>query len=88
MYVKFPYVRGPGFYGTGLLNILGNSSAAMTAAWREALDAGTFASEQQRQGRPMIGQVLASFANCLLTSCWHRQQTRVRFDRFARVSSR
>jgi hypothetical protein len=43
MYVKYPYVPGPGFYGTGLLNILGNSSAAMTAAWREALDAGMFA---------------------------------------------
>lgn len=44
MYVKYPYVPGPGFYGTGLLNILGNASAALTAAWREALDAGMFAS--------------------------------------------
>lgn len=44
MYVKYPYVPGPGFYGTGLLNILGNASAAMTSAWREALDAGQFAS--------------------------------------------
>ncbi len=44
MYVKYPYVPGPGFYGTGLLNILGNCTAAMTAAWREALDAGMFAS--------------------------------------------
>jgi hypothetical protein len=43
LYVKYPYVPGPGFYGTGLLNILGNSSAAMTAAWRETLDAGMFA---------------------------------------------
>lgn len=43
MYVKYPYVPGPGFYGTGLLNILGNCSAAMTAAWREALDTGMFA---------------------------------------------
>lgn len=43
MYVKYPYVPGPGFYGTGMLNILGNSSAAMTAAWREALDAGMYA---------------------------------------------
>ena len=43
-FVKWPYVPGPGFYGTGLLNILGNASAAMTAAWREALDAGMFAS--------------------------------------------
>jgi hypothetical protein len=44
MYVKYPYIPGPGFYGTGLLNVLGNCSAAMTAAWREALDAGMFAS--------------------------------------------
>ena len=43
MYVKYPYIPGPGFYGTGLLNVLGNSSAAMTAAWREALDAGMYA---------------------------------------------
>jgi len=43
MYVKYPYVPGPGFYGTGMVNILGNASAAMTAAWREALDAGMFA---------------------------------------------
>lgn len=43
MYVKYPYIPGPGFYGTGLLNVLGNSSAALTAAWREALDAGMYA---------------------------------------------
>jgi hypothetical protein len=43
MYVKYPYVPGPGFYGTGLAHILGNSSAAMTAAWRIALDSGMFA---------------------------------------------
>jgi hypothetical protein len=44
MYVKYPYIPGPGFYGTGMLNILGNSSAAMTAVDREGLDAGMFAS--------------------------------------------
>lgn len=44
MYVRYPYVPGPGFYGTGMLSILGNSTMAMTAAWREALDAGMFAS--------------------------------------------
>lgn len=43
MYVRYPYVPGPGFYCTGLLNILGNASAAMTAAWREALDTGMYA---------------------------------------------
>jgi hypothetical protein len=42
MYVKYPYVPGPGFYGTGLLNILGNSSAAMTAAWRLSFDSAMF----------------------------------------------
>lgn len=44
MYVKYPYVPGPGFYGTGMLNILGNLAAAMTAVDRESLDAGMFAS--------------------------------------------
>ena len=44
MYVKFPLVPGPGFYGTGMLNMLGNSSAALTAVDREGLDAGMFAS--------------------------------------------
>lgn len=44
MYVRYPYVPGPGFYGTGMLSILGNATMAMTAAWREALDAGMFAS--------------------------------------------
>jgi hypothetical protein len=44
LYVKFPYIPGPGFYGTGLLNTLGNLSAAMTAVDRESLDAGMFAS--------------------------------------------
>lgn len=43
MYVKYPYVPGPGFYGTGLLNILGNASAAMTAAWRIGLDTAMYA---------------------------------------------
>lgn len=42
MYVKYPYIPGPGFYGTGLLNVLGNSSAAMTAAWRLSLDAAMY----------------------------------------------
>lgn len=43
LYVRYPYVPGPGFYGTGLLNILGNASAAMTAAWRLSLDNAMFA---------------------------------------------
>jgi hypothetical protein len=43
MYVKYPYVPGPGFYGTGLAGILGNASAAMTAAWRLSLDTAMYA---------------------------------------------
>jgi hypothetical protein len=42
--VKYPFVEGLGFYGFGLLHILGNSTAAVTAAWRLALDAGMMAS--------------------------------------------
>jgi len=41
--VKFPFVPGLGFYGIGLLHILGNSTNAITAAWREMLDNGMFA---------------------------------------------
>lgn len=44
VFVKYPYIEGLGFYGIGLLHILGNSTQALTAAWREALDAGMFAS--------------------------------------------
>lgn len=43
-YVAFTYVTGLGFYGIGLLHILGNTTNAITAAWREFLDAGMFAS--------------------------------------------
>ena len=42
-FVHYPYIRGFGLYGWGLLHLLGNSTAALTAAWREALDAGMFA---------------------------------------------
>lgn len=41
--VAYIFVPGIGFYGIGLLNILGNSTKAVTAAWREMLDAGMFA---------------------------------------------
>jgi hypothetical protein len=43
-FVKFPFVPGFGFYDIGLLHILGNTTSAITAAWREMLDAGMFAS--------------------------------------------
>ncbi len=42
-FVKFPYVPGLGFYDIGLVHILGNTTNALTAAWREMLDAGMFA---------------------------------------------
>jgi len=42
-FVSFPFVNADGFYGIGLINILGNTTAALTAAWRECLDAGMFA---------------------------------------------
>jgi hypothetical protein len=43
VFVKYPFVPGLGFYDIGLLNILGNTTIAVTAAWREMLDAGMFA---------------------------------------------
>ena len=41
-FVDFPFVRALGFYGVGLVHILGNLAVALTAAWREALDLGMF----------------------------------------------
>jgi hypothetical protein len=41
--VAYIFVPGLGFYGIGLLNILGNATKAVTAAWRLMLDAGMFA---------------------------------------------
>ena len=43
VFVKYSFVPGYGFYDYGLLNILGNTTNALTAAWREMLDAGMFA---------------------------------------------
>lgn len=42
-YVKYTFVPGFGFYDIGLLHILGNTTNAVTAAWREMLDNGMFA---------------------------------------------
>lgn len=38
--VKYPYIEAMGLYGLGLLHVLGNSDATMTAAWRLVLDSG------------------------------------------------
>jgi hypothetical protein len=42
-FVKYSYVPGFGFYDLGLGHILGNTTNAITAAWREMLDNGMFA---------------------------------------------
>lgn len=42
-FVEFPFVRTFGFYGTGLLHILGNTTKTLTMAWREFIDSGMFA---------------------------------------------
>jgi hypothetical protein len=43
IFVDFSFVPGMGFYSIGLLHILGNTTNAVTAAWREMLDNGMFA---------------------------------------------
>lgn len=40
--IAYVFVPGLGFYGIGLLNILGNAAKAVTAAWRLLIDAGMF----------------------------------------------
>lgn len=42
-FVQFPFIRGLGFYGIGFIHLVGNTTNALTAAWREMLDAGMFA---------------------------------------------
>lgn len=42
-FVDFPYMRAFGFYCVGLLHLLGNTTKALTALWREFIDAGAFA---------------------------------------------
>jgi len=41
-FVKYDFIPGLGFYGIGLLHILANTTNALTAAWRELLDAGMY----------------------------------------------
>lgn len=42
-FIDFPYMRAFGFYCIGLLHLLGNTTKALTALWREFIDAGMFA---------------------------------------------
>ena len=60
-FIKYTFVPGFGFYDIGLLNILGNTTSAVTAAWRELLDAGMF----------------ANFPGFLLAKNGARQQTNI-----------
>ena len=41
-FIKYTFVPGMGFYDIGLVHILGNTTNAITAAWREMLDAGMY----------------------------------------------
>lgn len=41
--IAYMFIPGFGFYGIGLLNVLGNAAKAVTAAWRLMIDAGMFA---------------------------------------------
>jgi hypothetical protein len=60
-YVKYTFVPGLGFYDIGLLHILGNTTNAVTAAWREMLDNGMY----------------ANFPGFLMAKSGTRQQTNV-----------
>jgi hypothetical protein len=60
-FVKYPYVPGIGFYDIGLLHIMGNTTNAATAAWREMLDNGMF----------------ANFPGFLIAKAATRQQTNI-----------
>lgn len=42
-FVQYPFIRGLGFYGLGLVHILGNVVLALTAIWRIMIDNGMFA---------------------------------------------
>lgn len=42
-FVQFPFIRGLGFYGLGFIHLLGNTTNALTAGWRETLDGGMYA---------------------------------------------
>lgn len=43
VFVKYPFIPAFGFYDIGLVQVLGNSTNALSAVWREMLDAGMFA---------------------------------------------
>lgn len=40
--IAYTFIPGIGFYGIGLLNVLGNATKAVTAAWRLLIDSGMY----------------------------------------------
>lgn len=42
-FVQFPFIRGLGFYGLGMVHLLGNTANTLTAAWRLMVDGGMYA---------------------------------------------
>lgn len=63
-FVQFPFIRGLGFYGLGFIHLVGNTTVALTGAWREMLDAGMFANfpaflYQAQLGRQLTNQFRA-----------------------------
>jgi hypothetical protein len=61
-FVQFPFIRGLGFYGIGLIHLLGNVTMALTAIWRIMIDNGMFANFPgflfaKQAGRQNINQI-------------------------------
>lgn len=59
-FVQFPFIRGLGFYGLGYVHLLGNVNITLTAAWRETIDAGMFASFPGFIYKKQIGRQLTN----------------------------
>src|ERR1700733_13916395 len=55
-FVKYPYIDAIGFYAIGLMHVLGNTTKALTATWREFIDAGQFANFPGLVGSDSIGR--------------------------------
>jgi hypothetical protein len=63
-FVQFPFIRGLGFYGLGFVHLLGNATMALTAAWREMLDAGMFANFPGFLYAKQVGRQLTNQFRC------------------------
>ena len=60
VFVKYPFVPGMGFYDLGLIHLLGNTTRALTAGWRELLDGGMFANFPGFLYRKTLGKQLTN----------------------------